>query len=135
MSKYEVEQHFVRFYSPGTFTAETSVREIDSWDTDQALEMMAGIKERHGATPYGFQFFTKARKKGELDSREVEHSGNYYVDVRIETIGDVRARANPKERVLLSNMESNGWDTIVTTTKGWKWTQPLKENDVVLESA
>lgn len=135
MSDYEVIQHFARFFSPGTFTAETSSREIDRWDTEVAIKLMSEIKERYGATPYGFQFVTRGRKAGELDSKEIARSGTHYVDVKVETLDEVRARANPDERILLSNMEGNGWDKIVTTTKGWKWTQPLKEGDVVLESA
>ena len=49
-----MQKHFVTFYSPGTFVAETSCLPIDSWNVDEAREMAHGIKERHGATPWGF---------------------------------------------------------------------------------
>jgi hypothetical protein len=33
-----VKQHFVTFYSPGTFFAETSEKPIDSWDVEKAKD-------------------------------------------------------------------------------------------------
>ena len=48
-----MEKHFVTFYSPGTFAAETSRKPIESWDVDKAVAMSKEIKERHGALPYG----------------------------------------------------------------------------------
>ena len=127
-----MKQHFVTFYSPGTFVAEQSTEAIDSWDVDAAQKMAENVKERHGATPYAFQFSTRSRGSDDLDSHVSERSSMYFVNCRVETLAEVEERNDPKERILRSNMRNNGYDRIATTTKGWKWTQPLKADDVVL---
>ena len=53
-----MRQHYVQFFSPGTFVAETSTRTIDSWSVTTALKMAGKVTERYGATPYGFKFHT-----------------------------------------------------------------------------
>jgi hypothetical protein len=135
MTATVVQQHFVTFYSPGTFMAEQSALPIVSWDTAKALEMAAGVKERHGATPYGFRFSTRGRGPDDLDSREIAKSPMYYFGVKVETLAEVEARGDPGESIRRANMRGNGWDRIATTTSGWKWTQPLGADDVVLETA
>ena len=47
-----MNKHFVTFYSPGSFVAETTTREIESWDIRKAQEMADKISERYDATPY-----------------------------------------------------------------------------------
>lgn len=130
-----MEQHFVTFYSPGTFTAEITTKPIDAWSVPVALEMMADIKERYGATPYGFQFSTRGRADDELDSKVIATGPMHYVNVKVETLVEIEARNDPKEEILRSNMRCNGWDRVATTTTGWKWTQPLREGDVIVEAA
>lgn len=128
-----MKQHFVTFYSPGTFVAEDTTKPIDSWDVEKAKEMAREIKERHGATPYGFSFSTRTRGDEDLDSHVSETSATYFLGGKVRTLQEVKADNDPREEILLSNMECNGWDRIITNTNLWKWTQPLKENDVVLE--
>lgn len=127
-----IKQHFVTFYSPGTFVAEVSERPIEAWDTTKALELAAEIKERHGAVPYGFRFTTRSRGPDDLDSHVIASSPMHYFGVKVETLAEVQARNDPSERILRSNMECNGYDRIAVTTSGWKWTQPLNADDVVL---
>ena len=128
-----ITQHFVEFRSPGTMVAEATVRPIDAWDVEIATAMARDIRERHGATPYGFRFLTRGREDHELDSREIAASNFYYLGGRIETVEEVRSRADPREHILLSNMEINGWDRIIVNDNSWRWTQPLQETDVVLD--
>lgn len=125
--------HFVTFLSPGTFVHEESTKPITVWDTDKACAMARTIKERYGATPFCFYFTTRGRKADELDSREVKRSGRYFLGGKIETLAQVKKRADPSERILLSNMECNGWHRIVTNTNSWKVTQPLEADDTVLD--
>jgi hypothetical protein len=127
-----MEKHFVEFLSPGTFVAESASKPIDAWDVEAAVLMAADIKERYGATPYGFRFSTRSRGPDDLDSKETARSGVYYLGGRIETLEQVKARNDPKERILISNMEGNGWDRIVVNDNSWRWTQPLRDGDVVL---
>jgi len=96
--------------------------------------MAQKIVERYNAHPYAFYFMTRGRTNGELDSKVIKRSPTYYLPhCKIETIEEVRKRNDPKESILLSNMECNGYDRIVRTTKGWQWTQPFGKNDVLLE--
>lgn len=127
-----MEKHFVRFLSAGTFVAEETVMPIEKWDVDQAIEMAKGITERYGAKPYGFQFITRGRTDEELDSKVINRSGIYYINGTVETLNQVKAKGNPDDRILISNMESNGWDKIVTTYNPYKWVQPFNEEDSVV---
>lgn len=129
-----MEQHFVTFYSPGTFVAETTTKPIDAWDVNRAVEMALHICERYHARPYGFRFHTRARTDQELDSTEVARSGMYYLNCKVETLADIQAQQDPKDKILISNMECNRWDRIVTPKQGWRWAQPLLDGDVVLPS-
>lgn len=128
-----MQKHFVIFFSPGTFIAEQSEYPIESWDVQKAIEMAQSVKERYNTTPYGFQFTTRERKDNELDSREVERSGMYFLGGEVLTVEQIRERNDPKERTLLLNMEGNGWDKIVVNTNSWRWTEPLRKGDVVLD--
>jgi isochorismate hydrolase len=128
-----VQQHYVTFYSPGTFVAEETQRPIEAWDVERAKEMARTVLERHGATPYGFRFTTRGRTAVELNSREIAKSPFYWLGGKVETLAEVKARATEKDRILVSNMEGNGYDRIITNDNSWRWTSPLDADDVVLE--
>lgn len=128
-----MKANFVIFFSPGTFVAESSMKPIDSWDVNKAMEMARSIKERYNATPYGFQFITKERKDDELDSKEVKRSNMYYLGGTILTLEEIKQKNNPSDRTLISNMECNGWDRVIENNNSWKWTQPLNKDDAVLQ--
>jgi len=130
-----MKQHFVTFCSPGTFCAETSQRPIDSWDINEARMIVKGIKERHGATPYGFYFSTRGRRDGDLDSKVIATSPMYYLGGKIETLVEVKLRNDPKEETLRWNMEHNGYNRIITNTNSYKSVFPLKDDDIVLQWA
>ena len=130
-----MKKHFVIFFSPGTFVAEQSQKPIGSWDTDKAIEMSHDIEERHSALPYGFCFITREREDNDLDSHEIKRSGIYFLGGEVLTLQDVKDRNEPKDRILISNMECNGYDRIVVNSNSWQWTQPLSDNDVVLSLA
>lgn len=128
----EIRQHFVTFYSPGTFVAEATTKPIDAWNVDDAVAMAALIDERYAAKPYGFRFTTRGRDPDDLDSKEIASSPMHYIGGKVETLAEVEARNDPKEEILRSNMRCNGYERIWTTTKGWRWTQPLCADDVVI---
>lgn len=129
----EMKRHYVTFYSPGTFVAEDTVRQLESWDVKVAKELAEDITERYGATPYGFRFHTMERQPGEWEPKRTARSPMYYLPhCKIETLAEIEARDLPEERILRQNMRGNGWGRVVVTTKGWRWTQPLEETDVVL---
>lgn len=128
-----MQKHFVEFLSPGTFCAESTVLEIESWDVEKACGMARDIVERHGSRPYGFRFLTKSRGTDDLDSKQTASSGTYYLGGKIETLDEIRARNNPDDNILIGNMVSNRWDRVIVNTNSWKWTQPLRDDDVVLD--
>ncbi len=130
-----LERHFVTFYSPGTFFHEETTRAIDSWNIEAALEMVQDIRERYGATPFAFCFSTRQRAEEELDSKVVRRSGRYYLGGIVLTLDEIKARNGPEDAILISNMESNGWERVIENRNSWKVTQPLKADDAVLEFA
>lgn len=127
-----MKKHFVTFYSPGTFVAEHSTKEIASWDIEAAKQMTRDIRERYNAAPYGFQFSTRERGDDDFDSKETARSPLYWLGGTIETLAEVKARATDKERTLVANMEGNGYDRIITNTNSWRWTMPFVEGQDVL---
>lgn len=128
-----MEKHFVTFFSPGTFVAETTEKTIASWDVEIAMKMAHDIVERHAATPYGFQFSTRTRGESDLDSKQSAASQFYHLGGRIETLAEVEARNDPKEEILRSNMRCNGYDRIVVNDNSWRSTRPLGKDDVMLD--
>lgn len=135
MADIAVQQHFAVFYSPGTFVAETTEKPVSRWDVAEAVALADSITERYGATPYGFRFITRGRAADELDSRQIAASPMHYLDCKVETLEEIEARDLPDESILRSNMRCNGYDRVAVTTKGWKWTQPLQPDDIVIDRA
>lgn len=127
-----MKRHFVTFYSPGTFVAEQDTRAIDSWDIEAAQKMAKSTSARYNAKPFGFRFSTRERGPKDLDSKVSKRSPMYFINCKVETLKEIVARNKPDEKTLRSNMEVNGFDRVVVTIKGWKWTQPLGPDDVVL---
>ena len=128
-----MKKNFVIFYSPGSFVSEMTEKEIDSWDIEKAKELARSVSERYNAKPFGFRFITRSRNDDELDSKVTEKSNMYYLGGKIRHLDFIILENNPDDRILISNMKMNGWDRVVENTNSWKVTQPLEENDVVLE--
>ena len=129
-----MEKHFVTFKRPGTLVSEDSARPIGSWSVEEAVAMVESMREAGDIEPIGFCFTTRGRTEDELDSRETARSGTHFLHGRIETIQEVQARELPgRESALLFNMRVNGWDRVVHNTRGFDWTSPLREGDVVLD--
>jgi hypothetical protein len=127
------QKHFVTFMSPGTFVRETTQLPIDSWDPQKAMEMARDIVKRHGAKPFGFQFSTRSRGANDLDSMVTATSGVYFLGGKIETLKDVEARDDPKEKILRANMRANDIKRIITNTNSCKITVPFEDSDVLLD--
>jgi hypothetical protein len=128
-----MEQDFVCFLSPGTFFNEETHKSIDKWDTDLASKIAKSVKERHGATPYGFYFYTKGRKNNELDSSVINKSPIYFLGGKIETLEEIEARNDPSEDILRRNMRNNNIERVLVNTNSWKVTVPLLPENVILD--
>lgn len=127
-----MEKHFVTFYSPGTFFHEETTKPIASWNVATAKKMARKIVERYNAKPFGFRFCTRTRGEQDLDSKVAKESPMYYLGGQVETLEQVKARATKKDSILVSNMEGNQWDRVITNANSYKVTQPLMADDVVL---
>jgi hypothetical protein len=60
-------------------------------------------------------------------------SPRYHLGGRIETLSEVKARADPNERILVGNIENNGVDRIIVNDNSWRSIHPLEATDVVLD--
>lgn len=127
-----MERHKVVFYSPGTMVSETTTKVIDSWDIEKVKEMAKDIKERHNSLPYGFSFLTEEIKDGEWEPKETARSNIYYLGGKIETLEEIKSRNDPQDRILISNMECNGFSKVIVNTNSWKITLPFNEEDIIL---
>lgn len=134
-----VRKHYVEFYSPGTFIAESSTKPIAEWDVAEACRMAADITERHGARPYGFRFLTRLVAgpvpDGEgglmnVEPKEVARSGMHYINGRLFTLDDIPDDA--EHSILRGNMKSNGFERVVETRNGYRWTQPFESGDKIV---
>ncbi len=115
--------------------SEQTQKPISSWDIEIAKRMARDIKERYSAAPYGFYFSTRERGDKELDSKVTKTSGIYYLGGKVETLAEVKARATADDQILVSNMEINKYDRIITNTNSWRFSAPLNAEDVVLDWA
>ena len=127
------KQHFVNFCSPGTFVSEESTTKIKAWNVDDAIVLANNVTERYNATPYGFYFTTYGRGVNDLNSKEIDRSNMYYLGGEIQTLEQIKSRNDPKDAILICNMECNDWDRVLVNANSWAHTAVLNEADVVLE--
>lgn len=128
-----MEKHFVKFMSPGSFVSEETSKPIDSWDIGEATKMAHDIVERYNATPYGFQFITKGREPEDLDSKITARSRIYFLGGTILTLEDIKSRNDSGDRILISNMEINGYARVVENNNSWKSSHVFGDDDVLLD--
>ena len=127
-----IEKHFVTFVSPGTFMPETTCQGIDSWNVNEATKMARTIIERYNATPYSFHFTTH-QNDGDLDSKEVARSCNYFLGGTVLTLADIQARNDPADRILIGNMKGNNITRVVENCNSWGAVLPLNKEDIILD--
>lgn len=135
------KRKYVIYLSPGTFVSEISQYPIDEWDVPEAVKMSKKVKERYGATPYGFYFETRVESDpvpdgdgGLLDvkSKQVAKSNMYYLGGKIFSYAEVKERDRKDEEILLSNMLCNNFAYVVENCNSYKVVQPFGETDVVV---
>lgn len=134
-------KHYVVFYSPGTLCAETSRREISEWDTREAVRLSEEIVERHGATPFAFDFETclvaDPVPDGEggtltVEPKRVKRSARHYLGGDVETFDAIVKRDDSTEVILRENMRCNGWPLVVVMTKRYRSTQPFESDEKIV---
>lgn len=137
-------QHFVEFFSPGTFYSETTARPVETRNVLNACQMAGEITERHGAKPYGFRFFTSIvadpiddGEGGKLNvqPRQVDKSGMYFLGGDVLSYDDIVARNDQRDRILRSNMKYNRLWYMVENRNSYLSTHEFGEADVVVDPA
>lgn len=128
-----MQQHFIEFYSPGTFISETNQVPCKAWDIEEAKQIATSTMQRHGARPFGFRFVTYERSDDELNAHRGKSSGLYYLGGQILTLEEIEARGDPQDEILLRNMRIRGIAKIVENRNSYLFTGPLEEGDEVLD--
>jgi hypothetical protein len=131
----------VDFYSPGTIVSECSQRPCKYGDIAGALEFARGVKERHGATPYGFRFLRR-RDEVVIDSdgnravkatKEIDLSGIHFITGTVRFYDDVPD--DQEHRICRGNMLGNDMPFVVENKNSYTSTLPtlpFGEKDVVV---
>lgn len=113
-------KHYVTAYLPGIMVSEEITKEVKNWhDITDAKDWAS----KNNA--YAFRFTTRYRGDNDLDSREIDKSGLYYLGGTVKNIAQV-----DKNTVLYENMKCNGWDHVIHTRLGNAC--PFLEGDQVL---
>lgn len=128
-----MEKHYVSFYSPGTFISECTSKEIDSWDVEKAKEMARDIKDRYGSNTYGFRFRTQNHSDDDMTVQVTKLSGMYFFSGTIRSISFIILQDKPEEKILRSNMITNGWDSVIEINNPHKLVLPFEKGDVLLD--
>lgn len=132
-------KRYVTFYSPGTLFSETSEIEIPTGASLKAIVAKAKtVKERHGATPYGFSLkvveegvIKRGKETYRKEPKELSQSGMHFLTGRVMTIKDIPD--DDEHRILLNNMKGNGWNAVVENTNSYRSTLPFEKDDVVVD--
>ena len=133
-------QNFVTFYSPGTFVSECGSQPCESWDIREAVQRAKKVKERYGATPYGFRFESRIVadpvSDGEggtlaVQPKTVKESGTHFLGGTLLTLREVEARNQDDERILRSNMRHS--PIVCVNTNSYRSTLPFEEGDILLD--
>lgn len=114
---------FVRFFYPGSLVSETSTHEVADRDTSK-LDVPKGA--------FGWNFYDKLVVEAggkKLWGPEENTSGTTYLG-EVYDLARVK-REMPNERILISNMEGNGFERVVVTGRG---TFPLRDGDEVRQA-
>lgn len=130
---------YVTFFSPGMLFSESTELKLAKSDTLKSIVKMASkIKERYGATPYGFTIKTvsegSVKVKGEkykADPKELNRTGTHFLTGRVLTLNNIPD--DMEHNILRSNMKCNGWKAVVENTNSYRATLPFEKDDVVVD--
>ena len=125
-------RHFVHFLCPGTFFAETEDRVIDSWDVEKAKNLAKKITVRYNSKPYAFYFYTQEKKPDDWEAKVINQSHMYFINGKVYSLEEIKARNNSDDRILISNMEYNGWSHVVETYSPWKNISVFDDGDCIV---
>ena len=135
------KQLSAQYFSPGTFFAETSSRDLEDGSLEEAVALAAGISERHGALPYAFDIVTYLVAEpiddgqgGTMDvpPKEIGRDGRYYIGGELVRYEESVAR-EVASSIWAKNMKCNGNPVCIQNTNSYKSTQIFREQDAILD--
>lgn len=115
-------KHYAEFLYPGSFMSETGVREVERRDAHPLP-----LPER----AYGWRFYDReaaVTPSGKVLLGDIENESPWTYIGEIFDVERVK-REVPDNRILVLNMEGNGWSRVV---KCWQGFIPLKDGETVL---
>lgn len=136
-----IDENVVIIYGQGKTYPEVTVLPIASWDVKQALKLVEGLSPR--ARPFAFAFELRAAAPDIDDGhgglirgarKQLRRSALCFLNGKVETLAEIEERADPEEGTLLSNMRSNSFTRVITTSNGWKNTQPFHDGATNLDA-
>ena len=124
-----VRKTYIEFLYPGSFFSESSTQEVKTRDVSK-------VKVPKNA--FGFKFFDILSvvvdtdgKKVKLTSERINVSPKHYYGGKLYTVAELK-REFPNERILISNIEGNGYPKAIRCRTG-NW-QPFEKTDVFVEA-
>lgn len=108
--------------------ADVDKEQISSWDIPMSIKRAEALYPH----PYAFYFTYETSDTESLGGSIVKSkSGTYYINGKIKTLAEIKAEY-PEERILIDNLEMNGYDKAVKTCCG-AW-EIAYDDDSVVES-
>ena len=128
----------VTFHSPGSFFNESSSQEFDMVDIKEFCKKATKIKERYGASPFGFSYQKmSAPLKSNIDGFEIlpkkigKPSGMFFINGEVIFHENLNAE---DERILRSNLEYNSDGVGVVTQNSYKHHAMFDVEDVIVDT-
>jgi hypothetical protein len=122
----KVTVRYVRFLSPGSFTANDWTVPVDSPDPSAVT------------WPENAYAFTMHERVDVLDGPETfkgtpKQIGPmyYHPDSKVMTLVEIEERADPRDSILISNMRVNKWPSVIYSRWG-NWPQPYEADEVMV---
>ncbi len=134
-------RHFVTFYSPGTFTSESTTKEIPEPHPPLAARLAREVEERHGAKPYGFRFETRITHDPipdgiggtlRVESKMIAKTGTYYLTGTVRAYSEIPQ--TKETSILRSNMRCNDWPLVVENTNSYRAMLPYGAEDRIVDA-
>lgn len=124
-------EHWVKFLLPGTLFPEETRVQLESRSTREAMAF--ADKNAYAFKLYDVEVRTGVLEDGEKieNRRMVNESGMYFIGGKLLDKEDIAKEneLNNRYSILLSNMESNGYEYVVRCRTGNY--QPFQEGDVL----
>ena len=130
----------VTFYSPGTFFSESNSAKFESLDFLEICKKAKEIKQRYGASPYGFiwEKIEELVNVPKVEGFEIKATpkvldkskGTVFITGTVIYSKDLNDR---EDSILRSNLESNNDGVGVINTNSYKFHSGFGEDDSIID--